>query len=124
MNEGVTESSMYRGGPSLIPVSRYEFAVGVARLLGQKEKRAKDSPKIKALIANLVFEFEPEMIKLGLHIDHDQILKDLAKEDIVWQPRYKYLQLNLTSGKKFDKNLRRKIENTIAKYVAHRSDLN
>jgi hypothetical protein len=117
MQAGVTEYQMFRGSPSVIPATRYEFAVGVARLLDQKEKRAKDSPKVKALIANLTFEFEPEMTKLGLHIDHDQILRNLAKQDIVWQPRYKYLQLTLSYGKKFDRKLRQKIEHVIEEYT-------
>lgn len=100
------------------PATRYEFAVGIARLLDQQEKRAKDSPQTKAVIVNLIFEFELEISELGVHIDHNRLVKELADTGIIWQPRYKYLQLDLSYGKKFDKKLRKQIEDTVADYTA------
>jgi len=116
------EVSQYSG--TVKPLTRYEFAVAIARLLEQKDKRAKDSPKVKVLIAKLALEFEPELRALNYPLDHNQMVADLAAQNIVWPPRYEYLQLDLTCGKKFDEKLRQEIENTIAKYVAHHSDLN
>jgi len=98
--------------------TRYEFAVAIARLLDKKENRVKDSPKVKAIIADLTFAFEPDLIHLGVPIDHNEMIRDLAEQGIVWQPRYSYLQLDLIYGAKFDKRLRLKMEHVIEKYTA------
>ena len=100
------------------PLTRYEFAAAIARLLDQKDKRAKDSQKVKELIAKLALEFEPVMSKLGFRIDTNQYIKELADNGIIQQPRYEYLQLDLSYGKQFEHQLQKQIEETIADYAA------
>jgi hypothetical protein len=110
---GVAEYIHPQTGPALLHLTRYEFAVAIARLLDKKSERVKDTPEVKELIAELAVEFAPEFAYLSMRgggLD--------SKDEGSSQPRYEFLQLQFHSGNKFDKKLQKQIEDTITDYTA------
>lgn len=115
---GVTVPTRFNSGPSLIPVSRYEFAVAIARLLDNKLERAKDTPEVKELIGELAVEFAPKIAYLSTPLDRGLLEKVDPKDGKHLKPRFGFLQLQFYTGNQFDPKLRKQIEDTIADYAA------
>jgi len=53
---------------SILPVTRYQVAVAIARLLDKQTEHAKDSAEVKQLIGDLAEEFAPEIAYLSMPV--------------------------------------------------------
>jgi|GEM_PF-1758956 len=122
---GVVEgypSGQYSGNRAM---TRYEFAVAIARSLQNRtenpaEKNTVWELKLNELLTNLQYEFAPELVRLGLG---DVLRQNInSPKPIIdgqhWQPRYQYLSLRVSYGKGMNPALLETIQQVVSGYAA------
>ena len=137
-----SEENWFSGGGR--PMTRYEFAVGIARCLkGDVEDKTKADKNLTEVIAALKSEFAPELrhinrrldvvssgpVPLPLEVPRPANAKASAGGAIAlpvvpevahqgWQPRYEHLSVRFSYGRGMDSELVKSIHGVISDYSA------